>query len=103
MRFQIKANTLTVEVQRAHLESTQLEWRSRSILQGKDDLHDRVTVELPLWRKFINQSLKGKILVRICIERDLLYAIKQLRKGWVPREVDAKGKRINKESYQWLN
>ena len=100
LQGQIKVSRLAVPLDRAQGQARQLQRSQRSILQCEHDLKERIAAQVPLQVQFLDEPIKGQILMAIRTQTHLPHPPQELPKTGIAGKVRPQNQCVDEESDQ---
>ena len=100
LQGQIKVSRLAVPLDRAQGQARQLDRSQRSIVHHEHHLKERIAAQLPLHVQFLDQPIKGQVLMAIRPQTYLPHAPQELPKTGIAGNVRPQDQCVDEESDQ---
>src|SRR5437870_2423274 len=95
---EVKFSCSGMDPPRRELQSAQLQWTQRLVLQYQHHLEERRAAQVAFRLNGIYKFLERQVLVRIRRQRPLPRARQQLAKCWISRQITPQWQRVQKET-----
>src|SRR5437868_3572912 len=97
---QIQLCDLSLNLDGAQHQPRKLQRAKRGVLENEHGLNERRVTQAASRLQLFDQSLKGKILIRVCAQRDISHALEQIPESGIARQIGAQNQRVDEEPDQ---